>query len=133
MTLLVTGLIGDVTLMQLGYLALLAVYTWIFNTSNEFAIQAFWMLTALYGAISLVLQYIFQFDGVRENWLENISDKGLADLGFVFQPSQLQLFLYLVSIKTLFFFSTHTHTHTHTQTHTRIEKKRTERPKLTIH
>ncbi|EGD80710.1 hypothetical protein PTSG_01300 [Salpingoeca rosetta] len=90
------GILGTVTFMRLGYLALLTVQLLLFELGQHAVMRKVWYIVLLYAGVVLVAKYMYQFEDLRPRLNRAFGEKLLEDAGFRVMNSQRRLFIYLL-------------------------------------
>lgn len=96
LSLFCAGLLGDVTFIRLGFVALLATRLQLFQMRMSLSLLTLDYITLLYSTAVLVIEYMFQFDSLQRRLRRMTDQSTLNDIGLRNITSQTGLFVYLV-------------------------------------
>ena len=90
------GLLGEVNLLRLGYLALFGVQLLLRVLNLPRAATRWELVIMLYAAMVLITKYMYQFRSLQRRVDDDIDEAWLEDVGLRVMTTQLRLFVYLV-------------------------------------
>lgn len=96
LALLLAGILGSVSLLKLGYLALLFSIMVLLQLRLRRTYYVSWVVVVIYAGSLQMLKYVFQFAPLRQLIEAHVPPEWINASGFVVVQSQQQLFVYLV-------------------------------------
>eukprot|EP00045_Choanoeca_perplexa_P018139 m.279369 g.279369 ORF g.279369 m.279369 type:complete len:2344 (-) comp17729_c0_seq13:1260-8291(-) len=95
LALLLVGVLGRVTALRLGFIALLVVYRLLVHLGWRAIGKRYWYLVCVYAAGAFISMYMYQFEQVQSFADDILSKKQQTDLGYEHHSKQIALFKYL--------------------------------------
>jgi hypothetical protein len=96
LSLLLVGVLGRVTALRLGFVALLVLYRLLVHLGWRAVAKRYWYLVSIYAAAAFISMYMYQFDQVQGFADTILRKKQQSDLGYEDHSTQIELFKYLV-------------------------------------